>query len=116
MGLKRIRLELARLPEFPNGSALHGYEFTAPLDSKGHLDSASWPHAKTACSVRRFWNKNEDEHGLLIHRRDGKWAFSYRPGDDDDEPVFRFDTHRFEVGEYVTVEAQSNRSHSQLQG
>jgi hypothetical protein len=34
-GLKRIRLELARSREFPAGSANHGYEFVAPLDSKG---------------------------------------------------------------------------------
>jgi hypothetical protein len=29
---KRIRLELARSKEFPEGSATHGYEFVAPLD------------------------------------------------------------------------------------
>ena len=39
MSLKRIRLELARTPDFPNGSGQHGYEFVAPLDDKGHLDS-----------------------------------------------------------------------------
>ena len=103
MSLKRIRLELARTPEFPDGSNLHGYEFTAPLDAKGHLDPAGWAHAKAACTVRRFWSKADDERGALIHRRDGKWAFSYKPGDDDDEPIFRFDKHVFVVGEYVTV-------------
>ena len=103
MSLKRIRLELARTPEFPGGSARHGYEFTAPLDGKGHLDPAAWALARTACTVRRFWDKTGDEHGTLIHRRDGKWAFSYKPGDDDDEPIFRFDKHVFVVGEYVTV-------------
>ena len=36
--LKRIWLELARSKEFPMGSANHGYEFVAPLDSKGHID------------------------------------------------------------------------------
>ena len=44
-----------------------------------------------------------DEHGVLIQRRNGTWAFSYEPGDDDDEPIFRFDKHNFVVGEYVTV-------------
>jgi hypothetical protein len=34
--------------------------------------------------VRRFWDKADDEHGSLIHRRDGSWAFSYAPGEDDD--------------------------------
>lgn len=103
MSLKRIRLELARTPDFPNGSSDHGYEFIAPLDAKGHLDSAAWPQAKGACTVRRFWSRSPDEHGLLIHRRNGSWAFSYEPGEDDDEPIFRFDKHDFTIGEYVTV-------------
>ena len=33
MTLKLIRLELARTKEYPEGSAAHGYEFTAPLDA-----------------------------------------------------------------------------------
>jgi len=37
--LKRIRLNLARSKEFPNGSARHGYEFVAPLDDTGHIDA-----------------------------------------------------------------------------
>jgi hypothetical protein len=103
MSLKKIRLELARTSDFPEGSRFHGYEFTAPLDAGGHLDPKGWNGAKAACKVRRFWDRQDDEHGTLIHRRDGSWAFSYRPGDDDDEPIFRFDKHRFVVGEYVTV-------------
>ena len=103
MSLKKIRLELARTPEFPEGSSQHGYEFTAPLDTKGHLDPAGWARQKDACTVQRFWDRQEDEVGRLIHRRDGKWAFSYRPGDDDDEPIFKFDRHVFVPGEYVTV-------------
>jgi hypothetical protein len=103
MSLKRIRLELARTPDFPEGSRSHGYEFTAPLDARGHLDSTAWPTAKAACTVRRFWDSTPDEHGTLIHRKNNSWAFSYAPGEDDDEPIFRFDRHLFVVGEYVTV-------------
>lgn len=75
----------------------------APLDASGHLDSVDWPKVKAACTVRRFWEKADDEHGTLIHRRDGRWAFSCRPGDDDDEPIFKLDRRRFTVGEYVTI-------------
>jgi hypothetical protein len=61
--LKRIRLHLARSKEFPSGSASHGYEFVAPLDSKGHehdcmtataiaLPSAEFSYA-TLCLARR---------------------------------------------------------------
>ena len=37
MSLKRVRLELARTPDFPAGSPSHGYEFVAPLDHKAQL-------------------------------------------------------------------------------
>jgi hypothetical protein len=104
MSLKRIRLELARTPDFPEGSAAHGYEFVAPLDARNHLASHEWSKMKGACTVRRFWGDTPDEHGVLIHRPNGSWAFSYKSGDDDDdEPIFRFDKHVFSVGEYVTV-------------
>lgn len=103
MSLKRIRLELARTPDFPEGSSANGYDFVAPLDEKGYLDSSKWPEVKSACTVRRFWSGQPDEHGVLIHRRNGDWAFSYAPGDDDDEPIFRFDRHLFVEGEYVSV-------------
>ena len=33
---KRIRLNLARSKEFPQGSQRHGYEFVAPLDRNGY--------------------------------------------------------------------------------
>jgi len=35
MALKRIRLELARTADFPEGSPSHGYEFVAALDPRG---------------------------------------------------------------------------------
>jgi hypothetical protein len=38
----KIRLELARNAEFPEGSARHGYEFIAPLTPDGHLDPDGW--------------------------------------------------------------------------
>lgn len=103
MTLKKIRLELARTPEFPEGNPSCGYEFLAPLDTRGQLDATQWPQHKTECTVRRFWQHAEDEHGLLVHHRGNKWVFSYRPGDDDDEPIFRFDKHVFVPGEYVSV-------------
>lgn len=102
MGLKKIRLELARTPEFPEGSVECGYEFTAPLDRNGSLDSKLWARDKDKCTVRRFWKEAEDEHGRLTHHRNGTWAFSYGP-EDEDEPIFRFDKHRFVPGEYISI-------------
>jgi len=103
MSLKRIRLELARTPDHPQGSAAHGYEFIAPLDADGHLDGEEWKAAKDKCTVRRFWRGEPDEQGHLVHTRGRKWAFSYAPGEDDDEPIFKFDRHRFVEGEYLSV-------------
>ncbi len=103
MTLRLIRLELARTKEYPNGSAAHGYEFVAPLDTEGHLDPAGWKQYGQACTVWRFWAGEPDENGTLIHRRGGQWAFSYEVGEDDDEPIFKFDRHNFIEGEYVSV-------------
>jgi len=102
MNLKKIRLELARTLDFPNGNPACGYEFKAPLNARGRLDAGEWPKVKAACTVRRFWHDADDEHGQLQRHRN-RWVFSYRPGDDDDEPIFRFDKHTFRVGEYVSV-------------
>ena len=103
MPLKLIRLELARTKEFPDGSRNHGYEFTAPLTADGHLDPEGWKEYRQACTVLRFWGDSDDERGQLVHGRGGRWAFSYEPGDEDDEPIFKFDRHVFTEGEYVTV-------------
>lgn len=104
MALKLIRLELGRTEEFPQGSHKHGYEFNAPLDADGHIDPAGWKDYGRACTVLRFWgDKEDDQHGQLIRTRGGQWAFSYEPGDEDDEPIYRFDSHAFVEGEYVTI-------------
>ena len=102
MTLKKIRLELARTREFPEGNPRCGYEFTAPLTRHGLLDSSRWQQSKAKCTVRRFWQDMAEERGALVHHRAG-WVFSYRPGEEDDEPIFRFDKHRFKIGEYVSI-------------
>ncbi len=105
MSLKTVRLELARtiVEDHPDGNPNHGYEFHAPLTADGSLDAESWPDQKELCSVRRFEDDLEDEHGLLLNLGDDRWVFSYEPGDDDDEPIFRLSLHRFQTGEYVSI-------------
>ncbi|WP_428673240.1 hypothetical protein [Reyranella sp.] len=102
MALKRIRLELARAPEARGGNPYCGYEFTAPLDSAGKLDLEQWARNKDKCLVRRFWNSTTDERGRLVHQHGGHWAFAW-PGEDREEPIFRYDKHAFVTGEYVSV-------------
>lgn len=103
MTVKSIRIELARSPGVPEGDAGHAYEFRAPLDPRGTLDRSAWPGVKQLCTVRRFLGGEQVEQGLLILSRGGHWAFSYAPGRDDDEDVFRLGDHRVAPGEYVTV-------------
>lgn len=103
MALTRIRLELARTEGFPSGSPAHGYEFVAPLDADGHIDVAEWHDARDKCTVRRFWEGEEDEIGKLRHLGHG-WRFDYDPRDaDDDEPFFKLDRHALTKGSYVSV-------------
>src|ERR1700730_4407563 len=79
--LKRIRLNLARSKEFPEGSARRGYEFVAPLDAAGHIDSALWQEYREHCRVHRFWDGEQDENGRLVHKPGGSehalWVFHY---------------------------------------
>jgi hypothetical protein len=103
MALKRIRLELARTKEFPEGNPNCGYEFVAPLKADSHLDPEEWKRSKDKCTVRRFWQGEDDETGKLVHGRGGRWTFSYAEGEDDDEPIFKFDRHLMKQGEYVTI-------------
>jgi hypothetical protein len=50
MKLKRIRLEPARTPDFPEGSSARGYEFVVPLGGRGYLAFAGWSQAKADCA------------------------------------------------------------------
>ena len=103
MSLKRVRMELARTKEFPDGNSAHGYEFVAPLTAEGHLDAEAWDHHKAECTVTRFAPDEEDEFGHLVHHR-AIWRFDYEGGNaEDDEPLFKLDRHKIVEGEYLSV-------------
>lgn len=105
MALSKIRLEMARGHEFPQGSPEHGYEFVAPLDNRGHIDAESWRNNRAKCRVRRFWKGKDDEIGHVVHKPGGSWAFHYDVHVDvnDDEAGYRFGDHAFRTGEYVSI-------------
>jgi hypothetical protein len=114
--LKRIRLNLARSKEFPTGSARHGYEFVAPLDASGHIDPTLWRQHREHCRVRRFWGVDE-ELGYLVHKSGGpehaRWLFDYdSSSEDDDEPGYRFASHTFRPGEYVSIRDEDGEMHT----
>jgi hypothetical protein len=115
--LKRIRLHLARSKEFPAGSADHGYEFVAPLDSNGHIDPQLWQKYRQHCRVRRFWAGGDEQVGHLVHKPGGaehaRWIFDYDPTRiDDDESGYRFGVHAFLPGEYVSIHGDDGKMHT----
>lgn len=110
--LKLVRLELARNPDFPDGSPARGYELNAPLTPDGHLDVEAWRKIRRRCSVRRFWQGEPDRVGQLHHTRHRTWAFSYEPGEADDESLYRLEGHVFAPGEYVTVAEPGAQAHT----
>jgi hypothetical protein len=116
---KRIRLNLARSKEFPQGSEQDGYEFVVPLDKDGHIDVALWRQDREHCRVRRFSAGEDDEVGLVEHKPGGpknsRWVFDYdQAADDDDESGFRFSAHVFRAGEYVSIRGNDGEMHTYL--
>ncbi|MDP2619619.1 MAG: hypothetical protein Q8P46_05515 [Hyphomicrobiales bacterium] len=105
MAMKKIRIELARARDFPEGSRNHGYEFTAPLDEDDRIDVEDWHNMRDRCRVRRFWGDERDEIGHLVRKPGGSWAFHYdlHGDEEDDETGYRFANHEFRLGEYVSL-------------
>ena len=106
--LRRVRLELARDHDFPEGSRDHGYDFIAPVDDRGHIVLAAWRLLRERCRVRRFWAGEADEVGHIVHKPGGAWAFHYDIHGDPqhDETGFRLEKHTLKPGEYVSIKEQ----------
>jgi hypothetical protein len=97
-----VRLELARTPEFPGGSASRAYILRVPLDTAGLIDEAALARRPAMATVRRFWPNEPDQTGYLVRKGQG-WAFSYAVGDEDDEKLFHLEAHPMRVDNYVTI-------------
>jgi hypothetical protein len=104
-----VTLELARCPEFPDGSSKHGYELRLPLTAHGKLDQGYWQKHRTDYSFRRFWDGKDEEYGELSHGHRG-WVLSFNPGSEDDEVIFGGDDYRFAVGEYVLIKERDGKT------
>ena len=103
MTFSRIRLELGRTDEYPDGNQNHGYEFVAPLTPEGHIDPQAWKENKAKCIVRHFEGMDIKGAGLLSRAGRG-WRFEYGPeGRAGDEPFYRLDQHIMRPGLYVSL-------------
>lgn len=97
-----VRLELARTPDFPEGSASRAYMLRVPLDPTGLIDEVALARRPGMATVRRFWPNEPDQTGYLL--RNGKgWLFSYAEGAEDDEKLYHLDAHPLRIGDYVTI-------------
>lgn len=108
MNWKSVRLEMARTPEFPNGSASRAYLVHLPLDEGGLIDEDALRRMPVKATVRRFWPNERDMAGYVIRTPRG-WALSYRPGEDDDETVFHLESHPMRLGDYITLTEPDGR-------
>lgn len=98
--IRKVRLEMARCHEFPEGSSTHGYDLYLPLTQDGRLDRELWQKHRAESSFRRFWD-DEEEIGQLKHVRNG-WVLA--PAEEEgSEIIFRGDEHRIAAGEYLSI-------------
>jgi hypothetical protein len=101
---RQIRIELAREPGHPEGDRAVAYVIIAPLDADDRIDPMLWRDHREACRIARLRPGQQDNHGRLVHRQGGSWAFHYDTGaNTPDEVGFHFADQRFETGEYVTI-------------
>lgn len=105
---KSIRLELARTPDFPQGSANRTYLLRLPLDEGGLIDERALNHAPALATVHRYWPNEPDIFGYVIQTPQG-WAISYEPGEQDNETVFHLETHPMREGNYITLTEPDGR-------
>jgi hypothetical protein len=95
-------------PNYPDGSAAHAYVLRLPLDAGGLIDAGHLHDAGERSVVRRFWPGEPDQTGVVIRKGRG-WAFSYAPGDADDEALFHLENHPIAVGRYLTITEADGR-------
>ncbi len=110
--LRRVRLELAREPDHPNGDSRTGYEIVLPLDSDRRIDPEQWHRHREACRVRRFAPGKADAVGRLARKPGGAWYLDYAQGTADDEAGFRLGDEHFVIGEYVSIADDRGHMHA----
>jgi hypothetical protein len=109
---RQIHIELAREPDHPGGEAGVAYVIVAPLDADDRIDATLWRQHREACRIARSRPDRQDDHGHLVHRQGGSWAFHYDSGANvADEVGFHFANERFAPGEYVSIN-EGGRMHT----
>ena len=115
--LKHITLNLAREPDFPEGSAECGYDIVAPLDAAGHLDLEGWHKAKRNAAYGGSGSVKTTGRGCSCIRQAGRMA---QPGGSitnlnrarKRNPATGSTSHQFVANEYVVIRDASGHPHT----
>jgi hypothetical protein len=60
-----IRIEIAKAPGFPAGSATRAFMLRLPLDAEGRFDQEAWARQPSLATFRRFWPSERDVRGTI---------------------------------------------------
>jgi len=71
-----IKLELAPIEEFPNGSPGRAFLLRLPLGRDGTIDGARLADAPRSAFVRRFWPNEPDRSGMIFPCTSG-WTLAF---------------------------------------
>lgn len=99
---KTVRLELAGVPEFPQGSASRAYMLHLPLRQDGMIDEEAFQENPEIAGFRRFWPNEPDRSGLVVRTENG-WALSFRSGGNGAEAV-SIELRRLLPGDEVAID------------
>lgn len=102
MTWKTIHLELARTPEFPEGSAAHAYVLRFPIDDNRFIKQSAMKHPSESPALHGLWPIKPNKTGVVMSRR-ARRAFSYEVGDTGDEGIFHLEHHPIMLGNYLTI-------------
>jgi len=114
MTLYHVHMQLARTPDFPEGSKDHGYDLILPLTSEQRFDARAWKAQSGGGKVRRFWGSEEPRNGLLRHAGH-QWFVDYdMKVEGDEEPFFKLENHKIMQGEYLSLNDADGETHTFL--
>ena len=101
MNWKSVRLELARSPGFPRGSASRAFLLRIPLRDDGSIDARAINDNRCRATVRRFWASEPDLSGQIVSQ-DGVWQL--RCSRVGAGPTFVMPDHPLVVDQHILIE------------
>jgi hypothetical protein len=98
-----VRLDLAREPGHPAGSARDRYTLVLPLGEDGRIVGDTAKAHPELCRVSHADESGELRHGRMRLDEDGAWTLEFDEPGEAPEVGFRFGQEQFQPGEYVSI-------------